>query len=54
MAVVNVEEDFADLREGDGVDQTEAIRRQEFANGVAWHHGVADVEDQKSFETQIL
>ena len=53
-AAANVEEDFADLREGDGVDRTEAIRRQEFANGVAWHHGVADVQEQKSFETQIL
>ena len=50
---VNVEEDFADLREGDGVDRTEAIRLQEFANKVACHHGVTDVEDQKSFETQI-
>ena len=34
-ASANVEEAFADLREGDGVDRTEAIRRQEFANGVA-------------------
>ena len=39
----DVEEDLVDLREGDGVDRTEAIRRQEFANGVAWHHGVTDV-----------
>ncbi len=38
-AAADVEEDLVDLREGDGVDRTEAIRRQEFANGVAWHRG---------------
>ena len=54
VAAANVEEDFSDLREGDGVDRTEAIRHQEFANGVVWYHDVTDVEDQKSFETQIL
>lgn len=53
-AAANIEEDFVDLGEGDGMDRTEAIRRREFANGVAWHHGVADVENQKVFETQIL
>ena len=34
VATANVEEAFADFREGDGVDRTKAIRRQEFANGV--------------------
>jgi hypothetical protein len=47
-------EDLVDLREGDGVDRTEAIRRQVFANGVAWHRGVADVKNQKNVETQVL
>ncbi len=38
-----------------GVDRTEAIRLLlEFANGVAWHRRVAEVENQRSFGTQIL
>jgi hypothetical protein len=50
----DVAEDLVDLREGDGVDRTEAIRCQEFANGESWHRVVTDVQNHKSFETQVL
>jgi hypothetical protein len=51
----DVEEDLVQLGKGDGEDRTETIRSLlEFTNGVVCHRRVTEVENQRSFGSQIL